>query len=82
MPRSIFQDETRAKEAASIRDKLAQIESACQVIKAKAQEAAGLRTKWAAGVAKSEYDQADVDALDALTPKVAALVQAVNTYLA
>jgi len=79
--RNMAQDRARLKVADALIDKLAQIESACQVSKAKIAELASMRTQIVAGVATGEFDQADIDKLNSLTPKVAALLTAVNTYL-
>ena len=81
MPRDLTQERARLKDADALVDKLAQVGSACGVIKAKIAELVSLRARVLAGVATGEFDQADVDKLDALTPKVAALNSAVNTYL-
>lgn len=81
MARDAFQELARRKDAQNVEENLAQIESACQTIKAIALRLQAIRAAWAAGVASGAFDKADVDQLDALTPKVAALYSAVNTYL-
>jgi len=82
MPRDAFQEHQRTSEALSIRDKLAEIRSACLVVKTKAAELSSLQQKWAAGVPSGDYDQVDVDRLAARVTKIAALAAAVNVYLA
>lgn len=81
MARTAFQESDRLAAAKSVIDKLAEVRSSCLVIKAKIDELIALRALAVAGVPAGDYDQADVDRLDALTPKVAALRSAVLTYL-
>lgn len=75
---NIFEQDAQRAEAKSAVDKLAQIHSSALVIKCKSEELKALRDRWvAAGIAAE-----DLAALDALTPKVAALYAAVQTYIA
>lgn len=75
---NIFEQDAQRTEAKSAVDKVAQIYSSALVIKCKSEELKSLRDKWvAAGIAAE-----DLAALDALTPKVAALYAAVQIYIA
>lgn len=74
---NIFDTEDQLKEVASIRSSAAQITASAQTIRAAGNSAIAIRAAWLAD-GKAE----DVAELDAKTAKVAALLAAVNTYLA
>lgn len=77
-----FEARDQADDVKNARDKAAQIRSAAMVIKAKCEELNTMRQAWVDAVAAGTYQQADVDALDALKADLTPLYQAVTTYLA
>lgn len=82
MARDLLQDKARNKTADSIQGSLNQLEDAAKQIVAVAIQLANNRSVVVTGVATGEYDQADLDKLDSLTGKVAALKSAADTFLA
>ena len=82
MARDLIQEKARVNMATSIQGNLDQLDSAAAVIIAVVGDnLATARATIVAGVAGGDYDQADVDKIDALTPKVAAFLSAAQTYL-
>lgn len=82
MARDLMQEEARRNMAASVSGGLSQLGNATTQIIAVVGQLQASRVTVTAGVAGGEYDQADVDKIDALTPKVAALLAAAQTYKA
>lgn len=81
MARDFLQDKARSKVAESVEGSLSQLANAATQIKAVAPQLTAARAKMAAGVSASDFDQADVDKLDSLTTKVAALAKAADDFL-
>ena len=78
-----FEKVDQAADAASARNKIAEIRSASMVIKAKVAELATMRTAWQVLVDSGVYDAADVTALENVANLAAltTLLAAVNGYL-
>ena len=81
MGRDLLQDKARAKVAESIDGNLNQLSSAAAQVVAVTGQLVAARAKVLAGVVAGEFDQADVDKIDELTPKVAAFKAAADKYL-
>ena len=78
-----FERRQQNEDMANMADKLAQVRSAAQVIKAKIGELVAMRADWIAKAAAGTYLDADVTAFneEADATKLAALNAAVNAYL-
>ncbi len=81
MARDLIQEKTRENMATSVTGGLAQLSSAAAQVIAVVGQLQTARATIAEGVAADDYDQADVDKIDALTPRVAAFLSAAQTYL-
>ena len=74
--RAFIANATRHEAALAAKQGVAQLTAAATTIKAVTQQLAALRSTVVA-----DYDQADLDELDALTPRVAAFSAAANAFL-
>ncbi len=80
MTRDLIQEKARDNMATSITGGLTQLDNATAQIIAVVGQLATFRSTINAGVAAGDYDEVDVTKIDALTPKVAALLSAAQTY--
>lgn len=81
MARNLLQEKARVNLATSIQGNLDQLNNAAAQVVAVVGQLTSAKAVIAAGVAGGDYDQADVDKIDELTPKVAAFLSAAQAYL-
>ena len=81
MPRDFTQERTRAQEAAALTQGLSQLSDAATRITAVVAQLNSLRARVEADLGDT-FEQSDLDQLDTLTTRVAALKTAADAFLA
>ncbi len=82
MSRNFAQDRARLKQYDSIQSNLDQLDNVAAIIKQIGMQLAVAKQRVQDGIVNDDFDQADLDKLNVLIPKVTAFVTAATMYIA